>query len=148
MLVCLAVAAHARFGRPQGSKGIVAPGWQSVTGTLSPDGSQIDWTNGTYWLRCGTHSEAVAHRPLNLTGTWYADSIRSQPCSIRQSGKNLQLNNGQSGNGTGQVDSAGHLTTDWNGNRIEGKVTADGNHINWDNQTYWTQSKVYELQGK
>ncbi len=136
------------IGYPQGPKGIVAPGWESVTGTLSPDGSQIDWTNGTFWLRCGTNGESGAHRPHSLTGTWYADGIRTQPCSIRQRGNHLHLDNGQGGNGTGQVDRAGHLTTYWNGNRIEGAVTADGNHINWDNQTYWTRSTIYEPHGR
>jgi len=136
------------IGHPQGPKGIVAPGWQSVMGTLSPDGSQIDWTNGTFWLRCGTNGESGAHRPRSLTGTWYADGIRTQPCSIRQSGNHLHLDNGQGGKSTGQVDHAGHLTTYWNGNRIEGIVTADGNHISWDNQTYWTRSKIYEPQGR
>ncbi len=136
------------IGHPQGTKGIVAPGWQSVTGTLSPDDSQIDWTNGTFWLRCGTPSAAHAHSRSKLTGTWYADGIRSQPCSIRQHGDTLQLNNGQGSKGTGQVDGTGHLTTYWNGNRIGGMVTADGNHINWDNQTYWTRAKIYEPQSK
>ena len=32
------------------------------------------------------------HR-LNLTGTWYAQGSRSQTCSIRQRGNNLQLTN-------------------------------------------------------
>ena len=135
-------------GRPQGSRSIVAPGWQSVTGTLSPNSSQIDWTNGTYWLRCGARGQAGAHQPVNLTGTWYADGIRSQPCSIRQRGNNLNLDNGQGGNGTGQIDASGNLTTYWKGNRIEGAVTTDGNHINWDNQTYWTRSTVYESKNK
>jgi len=28
--------------------------WKFVQGTLSPDGLRIDWTNGTYWMRCGS----------------------------------------------------------------------------------------------
>jgi len=131
------------IGNPQGPKGIVAPGWQSVIGTLTPDGSQIDWTNGTYWLRCGGGSGARAHSQPNLTGTWYADGIRTQPCSIQQRGNTLQLSNGQGADASGHIDASGNLTTNWNGNRIEGAVTADGNHINWDNQTYWTRSTIY-----
>ena len=34
--------------------------------------------------------------------------------------------------------------TDWDGHSIGGMITADGNHINWDNQTYWTRSSVYK----
>ena len=39
-------------GNLQGSNQIQAPGWQFVTGTLSSDGSQINWSNGSYWARC------------------------------------------------------------------------------------------------
>jgi hypothetical protein len=31
---------------------LIAPGWQNVAGLLTPNGMQIDWSNGTYWLRC------------------------------------------------------------------------------------------------
>jgi hypothetical protein len=41
-------------GQYQGKTSIVAPGWQFVTGTLSPDGSQINWSNGTFWARCNS----------------------------------------------------------------------------------------------
>ena len=33
---------------------IVAPQWQFVTGTLSSDGSRINWSNGTFWARCNS----------------------------------------------------------------------------------------------
>ena len=135
----------ASIGRLQGPRAIVAPGWQSVTGTLSPDGSQIDWTNGTYWLRCGYGQRSrCASRPKSDRDMVRAWLIRSQPCSIRQHGDTLQLNAGKVAMAPVRVDGTGHLTTYWNGNRIEGMVTADGNHINWDNQTYWTRVKIYE----
>ena len=41
-------------GQFQGQTAIVAPGWQFVTGNLSPDGSQINWSNGTFWARCNS----------------------------------------------------------------------------------------------
>jgi hypothetical protein len=63
--------------------------WQFVQGTLSPDGLRIDWTNGTYWMRCGS-SGGGGRRP-NLDGTWYRDGNRSQACSIRQKKGNLHL---------------------------------------------------------
>src|SRR5208282_171750 len=31
---------------------LVAEQWQFVQGTLSGDGTQINWSNGTYWARC------------------------------------------------------------------------------------------------
>ncbi len=132
------------IGRVLGPRGIIAPGWQSAIGTLTPDGSQIDWTNGTYWTRCpGSAGHALSR--TSLTGTWYTHADRSQPCSILEHGDSLQIHCGQWGHAAGQVDASGNLTTDWNGNRIEGMVTPDGNHINWDNQTYWTRSTVYEV---
>ena len=47
-------------GQYQGKTGIVAPGWQFVTGTLSPDGSQINWSNGTFWARCNSGGGGAA----------------------------------------------------------------------------------------
>jgi hypothetical protein len=130
-------------GQYQGQSGIVAPGWQFVTGTLSPDGSQINWSNGTFWARC--NSGGGGHR-LNLTGTWYAQGDRSQSCSIQQRGNNLQLGNESGGNATGQLTGKRQLTTNWNGTTIGGTVTANGNRINWDNGTYWTRFRVYSSQ--
>lgn len=132
------------IGRVLGPRGIIAPGWQSAIGTLTPDGSQIDWSNGTYWTRCPGSTTAHVLSRLSLTGRWYTHADRSQPCSILERGDELQIHCGQWGHATGQIDGSGNLTTDWNGNRIEGMVTLDGKHINWDNQTYWTRSTVYE----
>ena len=135
----------ASIGQAEGPIGIVAAGWQSMTGTLTPDGSQIDWSNGEYWARCLTGS---AQSRLKLAGTWYPLGVRSLASSIQQRGDHLQLDNGEGGKGTGRIDAVGRLTTEWNGNRIDGVVTADGNHINWSNQTYWTRAIVYEPQKK
>jgi hypothetical protein len=132
-------------GQLQGQNGIVAPGWQFVNGTLSPDGSQINWSNGTFWARCNTGGGG-GHNRLNLTGTWYAQGDRSQSCSIRQRGKTLQLSNQSGDNASGQIDGGRHLTTNWNGNTIGGTVAANGNRINWDNGTYWTRFRVYGSQ--
>jgi hypothetical protein len=131
-------------GQYQGQTGIVAPGWQFVRGTLSQDGSQINWSNGTFWARCSTGGGG--HGRLNLTGTWYAQGNRSQSCSIRQRGNNLQLNNESGDQASGQITGRRQLTTNWNGNTIAGTVTANGNRIDWDNGTYWTRIRVYASQ--
>src|ERR1700743_796610 len=104
-------------GQYQGQNGIVAPGWQFVTGTLSPDGSQINWSNGTFWARCNTGGGGGGRR-LNLTGTWYAQGNRSQSCSIQQRGNNLQLSNESGANASGQMNGKRTLTTNWNGTPI------------------------------
>jgi hypothetical protein len=132
-------------GQYQGQTGIVAPGWQFVTGTLSPNGSQLNWSNGTFWARCNSGGGGSGHR-LNLTGTWYAQGNRSQTCSIQQHGKNLQLSNESGSNASGQLTGKRQLTTNWNGNTIGGTVAANGNRINWDNGTYWTRFRVYGSQ--
>jgi poly(beta-D-mannuronate) lyase len=119
---------------------IFAPGWGSVVGKLTPDRSQIDWSNGTYWARC---LATPAPSPLSLTGKWYADG-GVQPCFIQQKGDQITISHGKGCKATGQVDAAGHLTTDWSGNRIDGAVAPDGRHINWDNQTYWSRAEIYE----
>jgi hypothetical protein len=132
-------------GQLQGQTGIVAPGWQFTTGTLSPDGSQINWSNGTFWARCDSGGGGGGHR-LNLTGTWYAQGDRSRSCSIRQRGNNLQLSNESGDNASGQMNGKRTLTTNWNGNTIGGAVSTNGNRINWDNGTYWIRFRVYGSQ--
>ena len=51
-------------GNLQGSNRIQAPGWQFVTGTLNGDGSQINWSNGTYWARCDNGGGGGRRRPI------------------------------------------------------------------------------------
>jgi hypothetical protein len=132
-------------GQYQGQTGIVAPGWQFVSGTLSPNGSQINWSNGTFWARCNSGGGGGGNR-LNLTGTWYAQGNRSQSCSIQQHGKFLQLSNESGTTGNGQMTGKRQLSTNWNGSNIGGTVTPNGNRINWDNGTYWTRFRVYGSQ--
>jgi hypothetical protein len=135
-------------GQLQGQTGIVAPGWQFVNGTLSPDGSQINWSNGTFWARCnsGGGGGGGGRRRLNLNGTWYAQGNRSQSCSIHQRGDNLQLSNQQGDNANGQITGKRQLTTNWGGTTIGGTVTPNGNRINWNNGTYWTRFLLYSSQ--
>jgi poly(beta-D-mannuronate) lyase len=129
-------------GRTQGKSSVVAPGWDNVIGTLTPDGSQIDWSNGTFWERYDAASAGAGTQPLKLSGTWFAEGDRSNTCSIRQHDGNIQIACKRAGKATGKIDGGAHLTTHWSGQTIAAIVTADGNHINWDNQTYWTRSSV------
>src|ERR1700678_2526079 len=109
-------------GQLQGQNSISAPGWQFVTGTLSQDGSQINWSNGTFWARGDSGNGGGGNR-LNLTGTWYAQGDRSQSCSIRQRGINLQLSNQSGDQASGQMNGKRTLTTSWNGTTIGGTVS-------------------------
>lgn len=127
--------------RALGGQQIAALAWGGVAGTLTPDRSEIDWSNGTYWARCKT---APTEERRKLAGTWYGQGLRARKCSIRQEGDRLRLDNGQGGKATGEVDSAGRVSSNWNGQVIQGTVTLDGNHINWENHTYWTRARVYE----
>ena len=133
-------------GQYQGQNGISAPGWQFVTGTLSPDGSQINWSNGTFWARCDNGGGGHNRHRLNLTGTWYAQGNRAQTCSISQQGRNLQLSNESGNSASGQMNGKRTLTTNWNGNTIGGTVSNNGNRINWDNGTYWIRYRLYGSQ--
>jgi hypothetical protein len=134
-------------GNLQGQSGITAPGWQFVNGTLSPDGSQINWSNGTFWARCnsgGGGGGGGGRRRPNLNGTWYPQGNRSgQSCTIHQRGNNLSLTNEQGASASGQLTGRQRLTTNWNGTTITGTVSANGNRINWNNGTYWTRFVVY-----
>jgi hypothetical protein len=112
-----------------------ADGWQFVRGTLSQDGLRIDWTNGTYWMRC---SGGGGRRP-NLDGTWYRDGDHSLRCSIRQKKGSLALKNEFGQTATGTFDTSRRITTNWSGERIDGTISSDGNTINWDNGTSWSR---------
>jgi hypothetical protein len=118
---------------------IVADGWQFVQGTLTSDGSSIDWSNGTYWSRCGGGGGGGGWGRPNIDGTWYRSGNHSLACSIRQRGKNLRLTNETGATATGSFDSKRHVTTNWSGTTIGGTIVARGDRINWDNGTYWTR---------
>jgi hypothetical protein len=120
---------------------LVADEWQFVQGTLSADGSRINWSNGTFWARCnsGGGGGGGGWRRPNIDGTWYRGGDRSQACYIRQAGKNLKLTNESGASATGSIDGKRHVTTNWNGTTIGGTITSGGDRINWDNGTYWTR---------
>jgi hypothetical protein len=124
-------------GNTQGGNTIVAPGWQFVQGTLSGDGAQINWSNGTFWARCNNGGGGW-HRP-RIEGTWYRSGNRSQRCSIRRRGETYRLTNEANASATGSWDSRRQFTTNWAGTVINGIVTSNGNRINWDNGTFWTR---------
>ena len=119
---------------------LVAPAWNSVSGALTPDRKQIDWSNGTYWIRCPS---VTVRQPANLDGKWIA---QGGSCLIRQQGSRLQIGDTKDCLATGQVDENGRITLDVSGIRFEGSVTADGSHINWQDGTYWTRAEVYGIQ--
>jgi hypothetical protein len=130
-------------GNLQGSNQIQAPGWQFVTGTLSRDGSQINWSNGTYWARCDNGGGGGGgHRRVNLTGTWYSNGDRSRACSITQRRGGLTLQNELGQRANGNVNGR-QLTTNWAGTAVNGTLTQNGNRINWNNGTYWVRFRVY-----
>ena len=119
---------------------LLALAWHGIEGALTPDGSQIDWSNATWWARCLTRP---AVQPLSLSGQWIPLGVRSIVATIRQNGRSLHINNGLGATATGVLDESGHLSTNWSGHTITGVVTPDGKHINWSNQTWWTRAEVY-----
>ena len=130
------------IGNLQGSNQIVAPGWQFVSGTLSRDGSQINWSNGTFWARC-RNSGGGGRRSPNLNGNWYPNGNRSLSCSIQQHRGNLTLQNETGQRATGSFNGRNRVSTNWSGTRISGMLSSDGNRIDWDNGTYWIRYRLY-----
>jgi hypothetical protein len=126
-------------GNLQGQNAMVAPGWQFVQGTLMPDGSQINWSNGTFWARCNNGGGGGGWRRPRIEGTWYRGGNRSQRCYIRRRGDTYRLTNEANAAATGSWDSRRQFTTNWSGTIINGIVTNSGNRINWDNGTFWTR---------
>lgn len=136
-------------GRVVEDRVIVAPGWQNVAGLRTLNGLQIDWSNGTYWLRCpgappGVQPAAPAAPPASLTGNWLPEGPLNKPCTIRQQEGNLFISCPHGQKATGRFESGQRLSTIWRNGTVGGVLTGDGNHINWDNQTYWTRSTFYK----
>jgi poly(beta-D-mannuronate) lyase len=125
-------------GEVRGPFLLLAPLWNAA-GALTPNRGQIDWSNGTYWARCPS---APVHQPVDLNGIWIA---QDGSCSIRQQGNQIQTGDTKDCLATGRVDEKGHLTLEVFGTQYEGNVTADGNHINWQDKSYWTRAEVYGL---
>jgi hypothetical protein len=129
------------IGHMQGEV-LVADEWQFVQGTLSSNGNQINWSNGTFWARCnnggGGGGGGGGRRPI-IDGTWYRSGNHSQACYITQRGKNLKLTNESGSSATGAFDDKRHVTTNWNGTTIGGTIAKGGDRIDWDNGTYWTR---------
>lgn len=133
----------ASTGRIDDKGKIIAPGWQNVTGTLSPTGIQIDWSNGTYWERCDAARGSAGSGPLDLSGKWIRQGDLDEPCTIRQSANDVQIECQQLSTTNGHIDGAAHFAIKWGARTIGATVTADRNHIQWDDQTYWTRSTLY-----
>src|ERR1700722_14038856 len=143
----------ASTGRVEENGKIVARGWQNVTGTLNPSGIQIDWSNGTYWERCdaargNADSRPSDPRPLDLSGKWFPQGNRSELCTVRQRSNDLKIECAQLATTAGRIDGAMHFTIKWGARSIGATVTADRNHIHWDDQTYWTRSTLYDATSK
>jgi poly(beta-D-mannuronate) lyase len=138
----------ASTGRVEEKGKLVAPGWQNVTGSLNPSGIQIDWSNGTYWERCDAARGNTDPGPLDLSGKWFPQGDLSQPCTIRQSGNNLQIECARLATTGGRIDGAAHFAINWGARSIGATVTADRNHIHWDDETYWTRSVLYDSTGR
>jgi hypothetical protein len=127
------------IGNPQGDNQVVAPGWQSVVGTINAKKTQINWSNGTSWSRC--HASGGGNRTPALNGTWHPNGNLSLSCSIQQHRGALTLQNETGQQATGSFDDKQHLTTDWQGTKITGTVSSDSNRINWSNGTYWVRDR-------
>lgn len=133
------------YGHLQAPGQIIAPEWQFVVGRLSPDGSQINWSNGTMWARCPggeTWPGWPGYFP-QLTGTWFANGDRSRRCSISQQQGLLSLQNEAGQTANGSFVRRRDITTNWNGTVINGHLGRDGNRIDWSNGTYWVRDVVY-----
>jgi hypothetical protein len=130
------------IGNLQGNNQIQAPGWQFVTGTLSRNGQQIQWSNGTFWARCPPPHGGGGGQ-LNLNGNWYPNGNRSLQCSIQQHRGNLTLQNEGGVRASGSFNGKWNISTNWQGTKINGTVSRDGNRINWDNGTYWIRYRLY-----
>jgi hypothetical protein len=130
-------------GTVTGQNTVSAPQWQFVTGTLSGDGNQINWSNGTFWARCNGGGGGGNGYRINLTGKWFPNGNQSLSCSIQQHRGDLSIQNESGQSASGSFTGKRNITTNWGGNTITGNVSQDGNRIDWSNGTYWVKFRVY-----
>jgi hypothetical protein len=124
------------------SNTISADQWQFVKGTLSQDGTRINWSNGTFWARCnnsGGGGGGGGYRRPNLQGTWYRNGNRSLVCSINQRGDKLTFTNEQGVTAQGRFLGNKNVTGNWNGQTINGALLKNAGQIKWDNGTMWSR---------
>jgi hypothetical protein len=117
--------------------------WNGAIGTLSADGKTINWSNGTFWARCGGGGGGGGgHHGHNdvpgLAGTWFVNGEQSRSCQITQNGKKIQLRNEQGSTASGSIRGKKVTTIGWPGNPV-GTLTNNGNRIDWSNGTSWTR---------
>ncbi len=117
------------------SNGIVAPQW-AVTGTLSPDGRRITWSNGNFWKHCGGGGGSSA----TVSGTWYGNGYASRVCSASQQYGSLSFRNEVGITAQGNFTGRRTFTATWLGTPVTGTLRADGTQIDWSNGTYWTRT--------
>jgi len=117
---------------------IVAPEWQFVQGTLSPDGNRINWSNGTFWARCNSGGSGHYHPP-NLQGTWYPNGNHKLACSIQQKSEDLIFTNENGQTARGSFLGSEHVTSQWGGETVNGALVNNAGRINWDNGTWWSR---------
>jgi hypothetical protein len=111
---------------------IVALQWDLVQGTLTRNGSRINWTNNTFWSHCSPSG-------TTLDGTWYANGDPGRPCSITQQYGALTFVNETGITAAGQFNGPRHIEARWQGKTIGATISSDGTRINWDNGTFWTR---------
>lgn len=117
----------AATGTAQGSSLQVAFSTGCCNGSVSADGSQIAWSDGTSW-----------YRPY--LGQW-ADQIK-ELIGMSQSGSTVSVlyDNGRTAFGT--ADSQANLNIDFGSGCCTGVLSASGNQINWSNATTWTYAPL------
>lgn len=130
-------------GYSQGSERLTVPAWNSITGTLADKGRQINWSNGTYWLRChagGRRRPRFVFGVWRINGIWFAQGNPKRVCSINQLGNSFSLRNEKGSWANGSFTSKYSIRTSWNGKVIRGRISRNGNRIRWDNGTYWVRA--------
>ena len=94
-----------------------------MQGTLSPDGSQINWSNGTYWARCdngGVEAGAVDVIVRTFREPGIAAAITRWPVRHPARKDNLTFTNEQGQTAQGKFLGNRNVTANWGGTTING----------------------------
>jgi hypothetical protein len=109
-----------------------------LTGTISTDGTRINWSNKFIWTLKGAFQSAIS-----LSGNWAMYGKDGLPYEknavITQNGTSVTLNNGYGSVETVSFVDSKLMVRTW---RLTGTVSADGKRIDWSNGIYWTKNSA------
>jgi len=114
-----------------------------LTGTVSADGTRINWSIGFVWIK-QVSNNPQSRKGSDLSGTWSMfegnGKQYDKDATITQNGVSVTLDNGYGAQATVNLLDSKLMVRAW---RLTGSVSADGRRIDWSNGFYWVKKDLW-----